>query len=75
MGEHLPELLLVLEFQVVRLDRVDHLDREDQVVQGSRCHLSLLFHRSLSGHHPDLLFLQGILETLEVQENPVEVEE
>lgn len=75
VGEHLPELLLVLEFQVVRHDRVDHLDREDQLVQGSRCHLSLLFHRSLSGHHPDLLFLQGILEPLEVQENPVKVEE
>lgn len=75
VGAHLPELLLVLEFQVVRHDRVDHLDREDQVVQGSRCHLSLLFHRSLSEHHPDLLFLQGIPEPLEVQENPGEVEE
>lgn len=75
MGELLPELLLVPEFQVVRHDRVDPLDREDQLVQGSRCHLSLLFHRSLSGYHPDLLFLQLILEPLEVQENPGEVEE
>lgn len=75
MEDHLQELPLVLEFQVVRHDQADHPDQEDQVLQESRCPLSLLFLRSLSGYHPDLLFLQGILESLEVLENPVEEEE
>lgn len=72
MEDHLQELLLVLEVQVVRHDQDDRPNQEDQVVQGSRCHLSLLCLRPLGGNHPGLLFLQGIPEHLEVQENPEE---